>query len=136
VLGTLDGKPQFPEAVTKAWSRAMDAIGMPDAGLHSLRHTHVSMLLASGMDILTISRRIDHASVKVTLDTYGRLIHGTDDRAAQIVDAVFEIPSARCNSFFDATPCNATVRSGAGPDSRSVAGHLTTAVRFAPRQHI
>jgi integrase len=42
-----------------------------------------------GHDILTISRRIGHASVKVTLDTYGHLIHGTDDRAAQIMDAAF-----------------------------------------------
>jgi integrase len=89
VLATFDGKPQSPGAITKAWSRTMVEIRMPDAGLHSLRHTHVSMLLASGMDVLTISRRIGHASVKVTLDTYGHLIHGTDDRAAQIIDAAF-----------------------------------------------
>jgi integrase len=89
VLATFDGKPQSPGAITKAWARAVVEIGMQDAGLHSLRHTHVSMLLASGMDILTISRRIGHASVKVTLDTYGHLIHGTDDRAAQIMDAAF-----------------------------------------------
>ena len=90
VLATFDGKPQSPGAITKAWARAMVEIGMPDAGLHSLRHTHVSMLLASGMDILTISRRIGHASVKVT---YGHLIHGTDDRAAQIMDAAFRLHS-------------------------------------------
>jgi integrase len=89
VLATFDGKLQSPGAITKAWERAMAAIGMPDAGLHSLRHTHVSMLLASGMDILTISRRIGHASVKVTLDTYGHMIHGTDDRAAAIMQEAF-----------------------------------------------
>jgi integrase len=89
VLATYDGKPQSPGAITKAWARAMAAFGMPDVGLHSLRHTHVSMLISSGMDVLTISRRIGHASVKVTLDTYGHLIHGADDRAAQIMDAEF-----------------------------------------------
>ncbi len=89
VLATFDGKLQSPGAVTKAWERAVDAIGMPGAGLHSLRHAHVSMLLASGMDILTISRRIGHASVKVTLDTYGHMIHGTDDRAAAIMQEAF-----------------------------------------------
>jgi integrase len=94
VLATLEGKPQSPGAITKAWSRAMDAIGMPDTGLHSLRHTHVSMLIASGVDILTISRRIGHASVKVTLDTYGHMIHGTDDRAAQVMDAFVSKPFA------------------------------------------
>jgi integrase len=87
VLATFDGKPQSPNTITKAWQRAIKGIDMPEAGLHSLRHTHVSMLLASGMDILTISRRIGHASVAVTLDVYGHLIHGTDDRAAAIMDA-------------------------------------------------
>ena len=82
-----DGKPQNPSATSKSWGRAMTAIGIPDVGLHSLRHTHVSMLIASGMDILTISRRIGHASVKVTLDTYGHLVHGTDDKAAEVMDA-------------------------------------------------
>jgi integrase len=89
VLATLEGGVESPGAITKAWGRAIDAIGMPDAGLHVLRHTHVSMLIASGMDILTISRRIGHASVKVTLDTYGHMIHGTDARAAVIMQETF-----------------------------------------------
>ena len=84
VLATFDGKPQSPGAITKAWKRALTGVT-----LHSLRHTHASMLIAAGVDILTISRRLGHASVKVTLDTYGHLIHGTDDRAAKVMDAAF-----------------------------------------------
>jgi integrase len=41
------------------------------------------------MDILSISRRLGHSSPTVTLNVYGHLIHGSDDRAAQIVDAAF-----------------------------------------------
>ena len=67
----------------------MKAIGMPEITLHSLRHTHVSMLIASGMDILTISPRLGHASPTITLGTYGHLIHGTDDQAAKIMDQAF-----------------------------------------------
>lgn len=37
---------------------------------HSLRHTHVSMLAASGVEIGTISRRLGHKSSKVTRDIY------------------------------------------------------------------
>jgi hypothetical protein len=33
-----------------------------------------------------------------------------------------EIPSARCNSFFDATPCNATVRSGGDENAAPLIG--------------
>jgi integrase len=47
------------------------------------------MLIASGMDILTISRRLGHGSPTITLRVYGHLIHGTDDRAAQIIEQAF-----------------------------------------------
>jgi integrase len=89
VLATFDGNPQSPNAITKAWPVAMTAIGMRGVTLHSLRHTHASMLIASGMDILTISRRLGHSSPTITLGVYGHLVSGTDDRAAQIMDAAF-----------------------------------------------
>jgi len=47
------------------------------------------MLIASGMDILTISRRLGHANPTVTLNVYGHLIAGSDDKAAQIMEAAF-----------------------------------------------
>src|SRR5215469_378939 len=76
VFATVDGKFLSPNAITKAWPCAMAAIGMPDVTLHSLRHTHASLLIASGMDILTISRRLGHSSPTITLNVYGHLIHG------------------------------------------------------------
>jgi integrase len=88
-LATIEGRYQSPNTVTKAWPRAMKAIGMPAATIHSLRHTHASMLIASGMDVLTISRRLGHSSPTITLKVYGHLIHGTDARAAQIMEAAF-----------------------------------------------
>jgi len=89
VFATVDGGHLSPNAITKAWPVAMAAIGMPAVTLHSLRHTHASMLIASGVDILTISRRLGHSSPTITLSVYGHLIHGTDDRAAQVMDAAF-----------------------------------------------
>jgi integrase len=89
VFATVDGRHLSPNAITKAWPVAMAAIGMPAVTLHSLRHTHASMLIASGLDILTISRRLGHSSPTITLGVYGHLVHGTDDRAAQIMDAAF-----------------------------------------------
>jgi integrase len=89
VLASFDGKPQSPNAVTKAWPVAMAAIGMSGVTLHSLRHTHASMLIASGMDVLTVSRRLGHGSPTITLRVYGHLIHETDDRAARIIEEAF-----------------------------------------------
>jgi integrase len=89
VLAGPDGKAQSPGAVSKAWERTMSSIGMPEITLHSLRHTHASMLIASGMDVLTISKRLGHSSPAITLGVYGHLIHGSDERAAAIMTEVF-----------------------------------------------
>jgi integrase len=95
VLAAIDGRPQSPDTISTAWGRAMGKILMPEITLHSLRHTHASMLIAAGVDILTISRRLGHANPTITLGVYGHLIHGSDDRAAQIMDQAFGNGSKR-----------------------------------------
>ena len=62
VFPNADGSPQSPNAVSKAWARAITVHKLPRVSLHALRHTHASQLIASGMDILTISRRLGHGS--------------------------------------------------------------------------
>jgi integrase len=87
VFPTWDGKPRSPGALTKEWTRAMKGADMK-VTLHALRHTHASSLIAAGVDVLTISRRLGHASPTITLGVYGHLYSNTDDRAAQIMEAM------------------------------------------------
>jgi integrase len=89
VFADLNGEPRLPNAITKEWERTARAAGMAFATLHSLRHTHASHLIAAGLDILTISRRMGHGSPTITLSVYGHLFPQTDDRAAQIMEAAF-----------------------------------------------
>jgi integrase len=84
-LGTLTDRQ---DGLTQEWGRARGALGLK-VSLHAFRHTHASALIASGMDILTISRRLGHSSSTVTLALYGHLFTNTDDRAAQIVQSAF-----------------------------------------------
>lgn len=88
VFATWEGKTRSPDGLTKEWSKAMEAVGI-DATLHSLRHTHASHLIASGLDVLTISRRLGHGSPTITLAVYGHLFTNTDDRAAEIMERTF-----------------------------------------------
>jgi integrase len=85
VFPTWDGSTRSPNALTKEWSLAM-ARARIKATFHSLRHTHASTLIASGLDVLTISRRLGHGSPAITLGVYGHLFK-TDDRAAAIMEA-------------------------------------------------
>jgi integrase len=91
VLGhwTADGSwgPRSPNAVTKEWEATREAAKLPKVSLHALRHTHASQLIAAGVDVLTISRRLGHASPTITLNVYGHLFASGDDRAASVIEA-------------------------------------------------
>lgn len=49
-------------------------IDAPGFHFHSLRHSHVALLLAQGVDIYAISKRLGHSSFQTTLSTYAYLI--------------------------------------------------------------
>jgi integrase len=86
-----DGESLYlPSTLTLQWKRAMAKAGLK-ATLHSLRHTHASLLLTSGLDVLTVSRRLGHSAPSVTLNVYGHLLK-PDDRAAAIVEAALAQP--------------------------------------------
>jgi integrase len=89
VFPNWDGSPRNPNTTTTEWKKATATLGMPRVTLHALRHTHASQLIASGMDVLTVSRRLGHGSPIITLGVYGHLFANTDDRAAQLVEAAF-----------------------------------------------
>lgn len=59
---------------------------LPRVKFHALRHTHASALIASGVDVLTISRRLGHASAVVTLAIYAHLFGETDREAASAIE--------------------------------------------------
>jgi integrase len=89
VFATWEGKPRSPNSLTKEWTEAIKATNLPRVTLHSLRHTHASHLIASGLNVLAISRRLGHGSPTITLGVYGHLFPSKDDRAADAIEATF-----------------------------------------------
>jgi integrase len=76
------GGPQSPESVSSKWAIVAARIGMPELSFHARRHTHASQLTAAGIDVVTISRRLGHASPTVTLQICAHLFRKRDDKAA------------------------------------------------------
>jgi integrase len=87
VFETWDGRVRSPRSVTKEWGRAMKAAGLKPT-FHSLRHSHASALIAAGVDVMELSRRLGHGSPAITLRLYGHLWSKTDDRAAAAMEKV------------------------------------------------
>lgn len=78
-----DGSPLDPKSVSTWFIRAGQRFGHPEFSLHVTRHTHASLLLLSGTPILTVSKRLGHSSVSMTLNVYGHLLPDTDRSAAE-----------------------------------------------------
>ena len=54
---------------------------------HALRHSHASALIAAGLDVVTVSRRLGHASPALTLSVYSHLFRNSNHEAAAAIDA-------------------------------------------------
>jgi integrase len=89
VICKVDGEPLSPDNISSDWRRHVRTLKLPAVSLHALRHTHASQLIASGMDVLTISRRLGHGAPSITLDVYSHLFKPTDRGAAAIFDQAF-----------------------------------------------
>ena len=62
------------------------------------RHNEIPQMLeivASALDVLTISRRLGHASPAVTLAIYGHLFGDTDREASSAIEAALRTPVER-----------------------------------------
>jgi integrase len=84
-----EGEVRSPNAFSKEWRRTAVTLKLRQVSFHAFRHTHASQLIAAGMDVLTISRRLGHASPTITLGVYGHLFSNTDDEAARIMERAF-----------------------------------------------
>ena len=68
------------------WGRLADRMGEPAITFHALRHTHASQLIASGVDIVTISKRLGHSKPDITLRVYAHMFHIDDSKAATAIN--------------------------------------------------
>jgi integrase len=86
VFSESEGKPISPNYVSILWRRATK--GIVNVRFHALRHTHASALIAGGVDIVTVSRRLGHWSPAFTLKTYAHLFTERKTAAAAIAKMI------------------------------------------------
>jgi len=83
----LSGRPIGPKHFSaNVWPAVARKIGMPEITFHSLRHTHASQLIAAGLDVVTVSKRLGHSSPTITLSTYAHMFSNDDARAAKAIN--------------------------------------------------
>jgi integrase len=95
------------------WSRVMERAGLGEYGpepkkprsgptpkrpfkpsrrVYDLRHTHATLLLMDGEDLLVVSRRLGHSTIKLTADTYASVTKERSEGVASRFDRMFAWP--------------------------------------------
>ncbi|HNX15628.1 MAG TPA: tyrosine-type recombinase/integrase [Oscillospiraceae bacterium] len=79
---TWNGLPMHPDSLSGWFKDFIKRSGLPNIHLHSLRHTNATLMIASGIDIRTVSRRLGHAQTSTTMNIYTHAIQSADAKAA------------------------------------------------------
>lgn len=80
----VDGKV-YNSTANGVLARHCKRAGVPVITIHGLRHTHASLLLFAGVSIASVSRRLGHASMTTTQETYLHIIRELENQDIDIV---------------------------------------------------
>ena len=83
-----DGSRIDPHALTRRFLVITKKVGLPRIRLHDVRHSYVVAARKAGTDVKTVSQRIGHADVNVTLTVYDHVFHEDDKQAANTTAAL------------------------------------------------
>lgn len=67
-------KPFADNTLTRKFNNWCEKANVPKIRIHDLRHSSASFLISKGISVVAVSRRLGHASISQTLDTYSHLM--------------------------------------------------------------
>ena len=90
------GTPYDETKVRKALKRCLKAAGLPGRfSLHTFRHSFASILLSEGTSPAYVQRALGHASITITVDTYGSWLPNANQGAVATLDAAPRLRAVR-----------------------------------------
>ena len=79
------GAPISARSYQRSFSLALERLGLPHRGFHSLRHTFATRALECGMDVKTLAEILGHKNPTVTLNRYA---HSLREHKKEMMDKV------------------------------------------------
>lgn len=80
--------PMSVRMMNKVFNRAIENAGLPHITIHDLRHSHATILINNGVNIVAVSKRLGHANVNMTLKVYTHLLDKTEDEMMKVIDEI------------------------------------------------
>lgn len=85
VFTNTTGSPLNPDVVTDWFHNFIRRHHLPSACVHSLRHTNATLMIASGVNLRTVSSRLGHAQTSTTTNIYAHAIRTADEMASDAI---------------------------------------------------
>lgn len=85
-----NGEYIHPRIMQHASGIIHSQLGLASFKFHSLRHTHASMLIDSGIPVKYVSDRLGHKNIKVTTNVYQHVTEDMKKRSEQDIDKLFD----------------------------------------------
>ncbi|MGH2597649.1 MAG: tyrosine-type recombinase/integrase [Actinomycetota bacterium] len=90
------GKPlRYGNFMRTVWKPALRDLGLPDVGIHVLRHSAAAALIRSQASPTAVQRILGHRSAAFTLTVYGHIFDADLDLVADNLDVVWVGSAAR-----------------------------------------
>ncbi|MDD4189442.1 MAG: site-specific integrase, partial [Eubacteriales bacterium] len=84
-----NGLPIFPGTISKQWKAFIEDKNLPILTFHGIRHTSASYLIACGQDVVSVSKRLGHASSNTTLAIYAHAFKKRDQISASFMEGLY-----------------------------------------------
>lgn len=78
--------PLAENTITRVKDRAIKKTGVKRIRLHDFRHSHASNLIANGVNIVVVSKRLGHSDINMTLSKYTHLLQKSDDELTENIE--------------------------------------------------
>jgi integrase len=86
IFPSLTGTPLEERNIRHVFNRMLEKAALRHIRVHDLRHTFASLLLQQGESVVYVKEQLGHASIQITVDTYGHLIPGANRGAVDRLD--------------------------------------------------
>ncbi len=88
-----DGTGLWPQTITAHFRVIARGLSLPTIGVHGLRHSAATFLIASGINPRVVQQRLGHAHVSVTLGLYTHVLPAHDRAASEALAAAVDGPN-------------------------------------------
>ncbi|MGW3073979.1 tyrosine-type recombinase/integrase [Kitasatospora sp. NPDC001132] len=90
VFARPDGEPLRPQWVLDQLRKRTAELDLPKIGLHDLRHTAASIMIAAGIPLAVVSKTLRHSNLAITVDLYGHLLKDSADAAVKALASALD----------------------------------------------